>query len=742
MTFAQAEPGISDNNWLDQFRIPVGNWFTQTVDWVDGNLGWLLDAFKVPFDVLFRLFMSDNPNRDSIMSISWLWLVLGFFLLGSVMRNTRIGLMSGAMVAACGFLGQGFWFDVSKTFGMIFVSVLLCAVVGLPLGVLCGRFDSIWNVTRPVLDAMQVVHSFVWMLPFIAFWGTGEVSGTMVTMLFAMPPLVRLTNLGIRQVPEDVVEASRSYGATELRVLTDVQLPLARPAIMTGLNQTLLYAISMLGIIALMGADGLGKLIYRAINNLDTGLAASAGLAYFFVAVVLDRISQPEADDGMGLFGRIGHAWEHRGDAEGLLASLEEKQAAAGAIAPPAEPAERPVPLTGAERSGLMAVIAGAGVMIVGTLLTWSSDAGLVSSWGRAADESLPGQSFNGVSGHGGNFFGILVFGMAVLALLAALRPLLTLRSSSISEKLNSMQGVLMAALGAMLALTLFLNLIDQHSDTIENVAFIVFGVLAVLILLDTFVRGTPRLGTDGAAIMSLGALGPVVGFILLSPPDAVTSVSIGIGAYVALIGAVVAVGGAIMSMVSAPYDSSRPMPLGISWPAAGGLVVIAALVIIGASAAWIADEREGFRNREFLKGLEDGGPMLGWPTLGFALLGLLAAVALLLAVGERATLRWRAGTVTAGLGLAVVSIPLAWTFSMSRTGDTDYFSDRNALTGAGVLFALMGGMILFSIGVGAIKHFRRRKIYADAGPKVADAIEVDVTDRSTRAGTLEGANS
>ncbi|MEM7326755.1 MAG: ABC transporter permease subunit, partial [Actinomycetota bacterium] len=217
--------GISDNNWLDQFRIPVGEWFTQIVDWVDGNLGGLLSVIRWPFSFLFDLLMSDNPNRDSIMSVSWVWVVLGFFVLGSVLRNTRIGLMSAIMVAACGILGQDFWFQTSKTFGMLFVSVLLCTIVGLPLGIACGRSDGVWNVTRPVLDAMQVVHSFVWMLPFIAFWGIGEVSATMVTMMFALPPLVRLTNLGIRQVPEDVVEAARSYGSTERRVLTDVQLP-------------------------------------------------------------------------------------------------------------------------------------------------------------------------------------------------------------------------------------------------------------------------------------------------------------------------------------------------------------------------------------------------------------------------------------------------------------------------------------------------------------------------------------
>ena len=150
---------------------------------------------------------------------------------------------------------------------------------------------------------MQVIHAFVYLLPFIYFWGVGRVAATMATMVFALPPLIRLTNLGIRQVPEDVVEASRAYGAPERRVLMDVQLPLARPAIMTGVNQTLLLAFSMLGIAAILGAGGLGSLLFRALGQQDVSLAAASGLAFFILAVILDRISQTEGTQG-GMFSR------------------------------------------------------------------------------------------------------------------------------------------------------------------------------------------------------------------------------------------------------------------------------------------------------------------------------------------------------------------------------------------------------------------------------------------------------
>ncbi len=740
-----AQRDFDDNNWLDQFRIPVGDWFTQIVDWVDDNLEWLLDGIRWPFKFLFDLLMNDNPARDSIMSVSWVWLVLGFFLLASVLRNTRVGLMSAVMVAACGFLGQEFWFHTSKTFGMIFVSVLLCAIVGLPLGVLCGRNDAVWGITRPVLDAMQVVHSFVWMLPFIAFWGTGEVSGTMVTMLFALPPLVRLTNLGIRQVPEDVVEASRSFGASERRVLTDVQIPLARPAIMTGLNQTLLLAISMLGIVALMGADGLGKLIFRAINNLDTGLAASAGLAFFFVAVVLDRISQPEDDDGLSLFGRIGQAWRFRANPEALLAEQAGGSDGQEIVADTAEPAERPFPVESRERSGLLAVVVGSLVAIVGALLPWVGDGGPVSAWGRSADEDLAGQTFAGVAGSGGNFFGIFVVVCAVFAALAALRPLMPASLSSVSTTINRLQGIGLALLGGALALMFVLNIANVNFDAIELAAIVVFAVVIVLVVIDSWVRGTPRLGADGAVVMALATFGTALGFAFIRAPFGV-SYSLQTGLFVTIAGGAIASLGGLIALQSAPYLSQRPLPTSRSLGTAAGAALGALIVFGGSYAAWVVDERDGFRNRQFFRGMSPDGPGLGWPTVIFGVAALVAALFVTGMFGVKDQKRWNWGALTAGLSMPAILIPLAFTMSISRTGDTDYFNDANALTGAGILIAVAGAFVLFSIGRSAMKHFARRKIYAGAGAAEATAIvlnseaERELGDGSAE-GVLEGSN-
>jgi len=294
---AQEDPGFLDNSTLDKWEIPFGEWIDQAVDWIDNNLQTLLDVIEWPFRNLINLVVD-----DFLEPISWFWVVLGMGLIAAFVRNVKVGVFVAVSLAVCGILGNDYWLETARTIGFIGVAVLLCVIIGIPIGVAAGRVDGLWQVTRPMLDGMQVIHSFVYMLPFIFFWGIGEVSATMVTMIFALPPLIRLTNLGIRQVPDDVVEAARAHGAPEWRVLLDVQLPLARPAIMTGINQTLLLAISMLGIAAIMGAGGLGRLLFRALSNQSVPLGASAGLAFFLVAVVLDRMSQREDTDSGNIF--------------------------------------------------------------------------------------------------------------------------------------------------------------------------------------------------------------------------------------------------------------------------------------------------------------------------------------------------------------------------------------------------------------------------------------------------------
>lgn len=746
---------ISDNNWLDQYRIPVGSWFEQTVDWIDANLGWLLGIIKWPFDFMFDLIMNPNPSKDSLMSISWLWVVLGFFVLGSMLRNTKVGFMAGAMVFLCGILGReeydngvldgGFWFQTSKTFGMIFVAVVLCALVGLPLGIMCGRSDGVWGVIRPVLDAMQVIHSFVWMLPFVAFWGIGEVSATMVTMMFALPPLVRLTNLGIRQVPGDVVEASRSFGSNEFRVLTDVQLPLARPAIMTGLNQTLLLAISMLGVAAIMGADGLGKLIFRAINNKDTALAFASGLAFFFVAVVLDRVTQPEEDDGLSLFGRLGQAMSNRRNPEALLANTDAEVDLTDAVAEP-EPTERFVPIGTSERLGLMVTAGGAGLAIIGALLPWTSGGSVISSWGKEADMSLVDQSSSGIADSGGSWFGITLIVLSAIAILAAVRPL-TSPNQGLLDLLARAQGVLLMGVAAFIPIALVLNLLDAHMEWLEILALVALALAALAIAAETWFKGTPRLGADGAAIAAIASVALPFGFLFAQGPAGATATATGIGVWVALVGAIIAAAGSVMALMAAPYASQRPIIPGFKPAALVGVLIALGLGYIGSTAAWFVDERQGFRNRSYWRGLTDNGPGLGWPVLILTILAAVAALGLVGAVALSESKRWQVGAIAAGLGLGVTTVPFAWSMAIAITGDADYYNDTRSLSGAAVLFGLIGGFLIFAQGRSAIKHFRRRKIYAElksseaTAPRVRDTADgaIDQIDEIDLVGSTGG---
>ncbi len=354
--------GFLEREFLDQWELPFGTWIKEIVFWLNVNASGFLDAVEWPFRQLLRIVVDDglwflpgieaggtNPLIEDgltgwlewpwliavmvvlglaaasrsmmlatagmlglfglgMLEVPWPFVILAFVLLGLSTRNLLVGIGAGAGLFLCGILGFDYWNFTVQTIGMIVVAVIVSSLIGIPMGIFAARSDQFWNSLRPVLDGMQVVHPFVYLLPVIFFWGTGRTPGTIATMVFALPPIVRLTNLGIRQVPGDVVEAARAYGARESAVLLDVQLPLARPAIMTGLNQTLLMALSMVGIVAIIAGGGLGQPILRGVNTTNIPLAASSGLALYLVGVILDRISQPEAGEL-----RTGSLWRRVG---------------------------------------------------------------------------------------------------------------------------------------------------------------------------------------------------------------------------------------------------------------------------------------------------------------------------------------------------------------------------------------------------------------------------------------------
>lgn len=190
----------------------------------------------------------------------------------------------------------GLWNQTMTTLAMVVTSVLFCAVVGIPAGILAARSDLFWRIMRPVLDIMQTIPSFVYLVPIVMLFGVGMAPGIIATIVFALPPIVRLTNLGIRNVRGDLIEAAEAFGSTGWQMLWDLQLPLALRTIMAGLNQTLMLALSMVVIAALIGAGGLGLVVNTGLGRLDVGGATAGGVGIVILAIVLDRITQGMAE--------------------------------------------------------------------------------------------------------------------------------------------------------------------------------------------------------------------------------------------------------------------------------------------------------------------------------------------------------------------------------------------------------------------------------------------------------------
>ncbi|GAD57185.1 ABC transporter permease [Limimaricola cinnabarinus] len=211
----------------------------------------------------------------------------------------RTAILVGLCLFALGLLDPNAWSLAMTTLAIVISAVTACFVIGLPLGILAAKSDGFERLLRPVLDLMQTIPAFVYLVPVVMLVGIGNVSGVIVTIVFALPPLIRLTSLGIRGVNPSVVEAARAFGASPRQILLKVELPLATPTILAGVNQTIMLSLSMVVIASMISVKGLGNEVLRAMGRLDAGKAIVGGLGIVILAVVLDRISQ-----GMGQSGR------------------------------------------------------------------------------------------------------------------------------------------------------------------------------------------------------------------------------------------------------------------------------------------------------------------------------------------------------------------------------------------------------------------------------------------------------
>jgi glycine betaine/proline transport system permease protein len=302
----------------DLYTLPLDDWIEALVkDWLVPNFRPAFRAIQWPVDQVL------SGTESTLLAIPFVLFVVLAGLVAWWIAGRGVALFTAISLAFLDLLD--IWSETMTTLAMVLTAVVFCAVVGIPMGILAARSDRFAAAIRPVLDIMQTTPAFVYLVPVVMLFGVGMVPGIIATIIFALPPIIRLTNLGIRQVRGELVEAGIAFGATSRQVLFEIQIPLSMRTIMAGLNQTLMLSLSMVVIAALIGAEGLGLIVFRGIGRLDVGLAALGGIGIVLLAIVLDRITQALGDPKM----RIAAAGRRRA----LLARLRPGSAQAGPAA-------------------------------------------------------------------------------------------------------------------------------------------------------------------------------------------------------------------------------------------------------------------------------------------------------------------------------------------------------------------------------------------------------------------------
>lgn len=266
------------------YRLPIGSNVEKAVDWLTKNLSPFFGAIKTAMlSVIdgFELIYTIIPFFIMLLIIC----TIAFFAAG---KKTALFTFVGSLI----IYSIDLWALTMKTFALVTTATVIALVIGVPLGIWMSRSNTLNKVMRPILDFMQTMPAFVYLIPAVYFFDLGPVPGAVATIIFAMPPIVRLTSLGIRQVPKDVIEASRAFGCTPSQMLFKVQIPLAKPTILAGLNQTIMLSLSMVVISAMIGSGGLGDVVLKGITQMKIGVGFEGGLAVVILAMILDRITQ------------------------------------------------------------------------------------------------------------------------------------------------------------------------------------------------------------------------------------------------------------------------------------------------------------------------------------------------------------------------------------------------------------------------------------------------------------------
>ena len=276
-------------DWLEDNKIPVGDWAEAVVDWLTRNASAVFDSIAGVMEAIINAFLWVLQTPHPLV------VVLVFTALAWWLQKS----WKTAALTLIGFLfviNQGYWEETTETLTLVLSACALCMGIGVPIGIAAAHRPRLYATLRPILDLMQTLPTFVYLIPAIVFFGIGMVPGLIATAIFVIPAPIRLTHLGISSTPPALIEAGRAFGATSRQMLWKIELPYALPQIMAGLTQTIMLSLSMVVIAALVGASGLGVPVVRALNSVNTGLGFESGLVIVVVAIILDRIFRREKD--------------------------------------------------------------------------------------------------------------------------------------------------------------------------------------------------------------------------------------------------------------------------------------------------------------------------------------------------------------------------------------------------------------------------------------------------------------
>lgn len=272
-------------DWITEYKIPVGDWAEDLIDGLIEHSGDFFDLIAMSLEFLIQGLID---TLSSLHPLAFIVLVAAF----AVWRQRRVGTAIFCALSLLLILNLGYWQQTIETLSLVLFATGSCVLIGVPVGIAAAHRPMLYRFLRPVLDLMQTIPTFVYLIPTLTLFGLGVVPGLISTIVFALAAPIRLTYLGISEVPTELLEAGKAFGCTNKNLLVKVEIPAAMSSIRAGVTQCIMLSLSMVVIAALVGADGLGKPVVRALNTVDIAMGFEAGLAIVLVAIMLDRLSK------------------------------------------------------------------------------------------------------------------------------------------------------------------------------------------------------------------------------------------------------------------------------------------------------------------------------------------------------------------------------------------------------------------------------------------------------------------